>query len=178
MGAALSPDLLLRRIAVLNARKSHPELTPTELARLLRMPESSVRRTVKLLETPPKAMLEALGPDAVAAWMEAIPIASMKGDHRPAKDLLLHSRAIEPVQLQGQTSIAIIFAGAPGVPGLPSSSENDYVREIANESVVIDANVTDTSQGPSHAGKAGAATPERDPAPRPAKPPGIFPPET
>ena len=84
------------------------------------MPANTVRRAVKLLEVSPREILEAFEHQAVSSWTQAIPIAGAKGDHRPAKDLLLHTRAIDPVQLQGQTQIAIIFAGAE-VPGLTVS---------------------------------------------------------
>lgn len=84
------------------------------------MPEHVVRHAVKLLEVAPKEILQAFEHNAVGAWVAAVPLAAAKGDHRPAKDLLLHTRAIDPVQLQGQTQIAIIFAGAE-VPGLTVS---------------------------------------------------------
>jgi hypothetical protein len=175
MSSPISPDLLLRRVAILNARKANPDMPVAHLAERLHMPVSTVHRTLKLLETTPKQLLDAFGHDAVAAWLKAVPIAALKGDHRPAKDLLLHARHIEPVQLQGQTSIAIIFAGAPVVPGLsPSSSDNDGLRVIPNELSVIDASVTDTSKTVT----VGADTPGGDPPPAPANALGIFPPET
>ena len=35
--------------------------------------------------------------DAADSWVDSVSIAARKGDHRPAKDLLLHTRVIEPV---------------------------------------------------------------------------------
>jgi hypothetical protein len=174
MSAAVSVDSVVRRVLVWKTKKANPTLSAPEIARLVHQPVTSVRRHLKYLEVAPKELLEAYGHDAVRAWLAAVPIAAMKGDHRPAKDLLLHARAIEPVQLQGQTSIAIIFAGAPSVPGLQSSSDNDGPRVIANDSCVIDASVTDTSQS----AIGGAGTPARDPAPTPANNPGNFSPQT
>jgi hypothetical protein len=41
--------------------------------------------------------LKAHAVPAAAAWCEAVEIAKEKGDHRPAKELLLHAKVIEPV---------------------------------------------------------------------------------
>ena len=126
-------DKLVSRVLIWKAKKANPELGATDIARLLRKPVTSVRHALKLLEVAPREMLEAFEHEAVSAWQAAIPIASSKGDHRPAKDLLLHSRAIEPVQLQGQTQIAIIFTTGT-VPGLQSPSGSD--ASIALPSVI------------------------------------------
>lgn len=108
------------RVIIWKAKKANPELSAPAIAQLVRKPLTTVRHALKLIEVAPRDMLEAFEHEAVAAWTQAVPIASAKGDHRPAKDLLLHTRAIDPVQLQGQTQIAIIFAGAE-VPGLTVS---------------------------------------------------------
>jgi hypothetical protein len=120
----MSPEKLINRVLVWRQRKANPTLSIPALAELCRMPVPTVRHAVKLLEVSPKEILEAYETEAVGAWIDAVPIASSKGDHRPAKDLLLHSRAIEPVQLQGQTNIAIIFTTGT-VPGLQSPSASD-----------------------------------------------------
>ena len=116
----INPDRLFQRVIIWRARKAFPDLSIPQLALQVRMPANTVRRAVKLLEVSPREVLEAFEHQAVGSWLQAVPIASAKGDHRPAKDLLLHTRAIDPVQLQGQTQIAIIFAGAE-VPGLTVS---------------------------------------------------------
>lgn len=55
--------------------------------------------------------------DRVEDWEKASAAAATKGDHRPAKDWLLHAKAIEPVNdgSQGRTNIAIII-GTPEQP--------------------------------------------------------------
>jgi len=55
--------------------------------------------------------------DRVEDWEKASAAAATKGDHRPAKDWLLHAKAIEPVAdgNQGRTNIAIII-GTPEQP--------------------------------------------------------------
>ncbi len=62
-------------------------------------------------------------------WIRASEKAADKGDHRPAKDLLLHARAIEPVHDGSQgTNIAIII-GTPDAP----------IRVAAPQQVVVEA---------------------------------------
>jgi len=53
---------------------------------------------------------------AARAWGVAIDAAADKGDHRPAKDLLLHTGAIEPVGDEGGATRVAIFVGSPERP--------------------------------------------------------------
>ena len=144
MSATPNAEKIIDRVLIWRCRKANPELSIPALAQLVRKPIPTVRRAVKLLEVPPKEILESYEHDAVNAWVAAVPIASAKGDHRPAKDLLLHSRAIDPVQLQGQTQIAIIFTTST-VPGLiPSPARSDANKLIPSILDVPSATVTDT----------------------------------
>lgn len=55
-------------------------------------------------------------------WVRASAVASERGDHRPAKDLLLHAKLIDPVDTgdRGGPKVAVII-GTPGNPlELPS----------------------------------------------------------
>ncbi len=64
---------------------------------------------------------------AVDAWQTALHAAARRGDHRPAKDLLLHSGVIEPLaDTSGQrgTNIAIVI-GEPGAPIRVSASKDE-----------------------------------------------------
>jgi hypothetical protein len=111
------------------------------------------------METSPKDVLQAYEHTAVKAWVSAVPIAASKGDHRPAKDLLLHTRAIEPVQLQGQTQIAILFSGA-SIPGLSlTPGEGEQIIDISSKSADSDSSVP----GVSHARDVTGTTPEQGP---------------
>ena len=76
------------RVIIWKAKKAHPELSVPAIAQLVRKPVTTVRHALKLIEVAPKDMLQAYEHEAVSAWQAAIPIASSKGDHRPAKDLL------------------------------------------------------------------------------------------
>jgi len=48
---------------------------------------------------------------ATDAWGRAIETAADKGDHKPARDLLLHTGTIEPVQDRRDSGITIIIGG-------------------------------------------------------------------
>lgn len=133
-------DRMLDRVVIWRACKAHPGMSGRQLAQLLHKPETTVRRALKLQQATPKEMLQAFESEAVDAWQAAIPVAARKGDHRPAKDLLLHVRAIEPVDSAARTSIALVIAGIdlPGL-GLLSPNQGAATLEIPN---VIDAKVS------------------------------------
>jgi hypothetical protein len=135
----LNPDKLINRVLIWRMKRLHPDWSVPQVALQVRQPINVVRHALKLLEVAPKDILQAYEHDSVGAWVSAIPIAAAKGDHRPAKDLLLHSRAIDPVQLQGQTQIAIIFTTGT-VPGLQSPSGSDVNQLNAD---VIDVKLAD-----------------------------------
>ena len=48
---------------------------------------------------------------AAEQWREAIPIAAKKGDHRPSRDLLLHTGVIDPVSAQHDSGVTVIVGG-------------------------------------------------------------------
>jgi hypothetical protein len=175
MSAVVNAEKLIDRVLIWRNRKAHPDLSIPALAQLVRKPEHVVRRAVKLLEVPPKEILQAFEHEAVQAWTEAVPIAGAKGDHRPAKDLLLHTRAIDPVQLVGQQQIAIIFAGSL-VPGLSvGPGEGPSTNQIGPGNDAIDGSVLPVC--PVQADR-GADTPPGAPPAAPANASGLFVSET
>jgi len=57
---------------------------------------------------------------AVDAWSDSLDVAARKGDHRPAKDLLLHARVIDPVEPAGSSHVGVqVVIGMPGAPAGP-----------------------------------------------------------
>jgi hypothetical protein len=57
--------------------------------------------------------LKAKVPAAADAWCDSIDVAASRGDHKPARDLLLHTKVIEPVQkTDGEGIIINIGAGS------------------------------------------------------------------
>lgn len=98
-------------------------LTVPEIAYALNKTPGSV----KSLVTQAQALLEANAIQAVTDWMLASSVAAKKGNHKPARDLLVAANVIEPPYSQaapGQHS-----AGAPitvqigfALPGMPQPS--------------------------------------------------------
>lgn len=81
----------------------------TAFRRLRLVEEDAETGVVKLLN------LKAL--DFAEDWVKASAKAAEKGDHRPAKDALLHARAIEPVEDSGRQGLSVaIVIGTPEQP--------------------------------------------------------------
>jgi transposase-like protein len=53
-------------------------------------------------------------------WIDASGVAATRGDHRPSRDLLLHTRVIDPIEDGGRsnTKIQIVLNGGPHPPEL------------------------------------------------------------
>ena len=58
------------------------------------------------------AQLKAGVVPAAEAWRDSIDVAARRGDHRPARDLLLHTKVIEPVHNSADSGITIQIGGA------------------------------------------------------------------
>ena len=67
---------------------------------------------------------------AANAWIKALDRAAQKGDHKPAKDLLLHAGVIAP---RGETSKQqwVVVVGMPGHPALPVPTQEAIDAEEA-----------------------------------------------
>jgi hypothetical protein len=66
---------------------------------------------------------------AANAWAAAVGTAAGKGDHRPARDLLVHTRTIQPVADLARGSAVTIVMGDVVIPGLPLASVVDGEAE-------------------------------------------------
>ena len=95
-------------------------LTVEQAAKQLKMSRSTAFRRLSMIQEDVDRgivnLLIAKGFDFADNWIRASEKAAEKGDHRPAKDALLHIRAIEPVNDGSQgTNIAIVI-GTPDQP--------------------------------------------------------------
>jgi len=127
----LTDAKLFRRVLIWKTARLRPELSIPALADLLDIPDRTVRRALKLRDHTPKELLEALETEAVRAWRDAIPIAGKKGDHRPAKDLLLHTKAIQPVADAGHAGITVLI-GQVLMPGVSPETSNATYENVSN----------------------------------------------
>jgi hypothetical protein len=76
-----------------------------------------------------KQHLQSAMVEAAESWRRALPVAAEKGDHRPARDLLLHTGSIEPLAKHEECAVTVLvggggivnighpLAGAPRLPG-------------------------------------------------------------
>jgi hypothetical protein len=61
-------------------------------------------------------LLVAKGLDFAEDWIKASQEAAKKGDHRPAKDALIHAKVIEPIGDSGARAGVTIVIGTPEQP--------------------------------------------------------------
>jgi hypothetical protein len=82
---------------------------------------------------------------AAAAWCQAIDVAGKRGDHRPARDLLLHTGTIEPLDKDGRGQGTLVLMamhfddGRPGFrdPKTGATYEKDETPRSATVVVQI-----------------------------------------
>lgn len=81
---------------------------------ILKNPETEELRKAVLAERVKSARLVLGGntDHAARSWVKAIDVAAKRGDHKPARDLLLSERVIEPI---GETGSAVkVYVNTPG----------------------------------------------------------------
>ena len=80
---------------------------------------STAYRRLRLIEEDESGVVKLLRANElklVDNWMDAAKNAAVKGDHRPAKDALLHAKAIEPLADTNQGIRLAICIGTPEQP--------------------------------------------------------------
>jgi hypothetical protein len=90
-------------------------LSPREIADHLERTPTTIKARLK----DARLLLQTFAPTATAAWLEAMNVAATKGDHRPAKDLLIAAKAIDPVGLQETGGPTVQVQIGIAIPGLP-----------------------------------------------------------
>lgn len=78
---------------------------------------------------------------AARAWAASLERAAQKGDHRPAKDLLLHSGVIEPVSHEGNGPSVIVNIGTMNL------NREDKPRLVLDEPLDAAFLLTDEQEG-------------------------------
>ena len=78
--------------------------------------------------------LKAGVPGAAAAWVRSVDVAADKGDHKPAKDLLMHTGTIEPLDDdgRGRGPLVLVYVGdGQGPIGATPTPEDGIARPLA-----------------------------------------------
>lgn len=79
-----------------------------------------------------KLVLRSSAERVARKWVSAVDAAAEKGDHRPARDLLLHTRVIEPIDKGGPHVGIQVIVGSPDQPAGPDPFDALEARQVVN----------------------------------------------
>ncbi len=86
---------------------------------------------------------------AAKAWVKALGRAAQKGDHKPAKDLLMHTGVIRPVGEHVGQQVTVVV-GMPGHPAMEAPSQEEVDAVIAEEEARRAGRTIDVASIPRH----------------------------
>jgi BMFP domain-containing protein YqiC len=94
---------------------------------------------------------------AAAAWLRSLDVAADRGDHKPSKELLLHTHVIDPVSDEGRGPQVQIVIGMPGSPAGPApifvsplEAQGHLIIDVASSAPALPAR-TETDVSALHA---------------------------
>jgi len=119
---------------IVRCHLNNPKLSQNKIAQLLHVDPRTVSKALRYEGVKAVDLLQVAEKHAAQQWIRSIKPAARKGDHKPAKDLLLHTRAIEPVETDRGTTVQIIFGGAviPGI-SIESPAQRDSVQQLPTD---------------------------------------------
>jgi len=116
------------RYRLLELHRANPTASYTELATLAGVSPETARLSVLAASKSAVDLMAAYAEPVLRNWLRAIRQAGQRGDHRPARDWLLHAGSIDPLPETLRStgpSVVIVNAPLPGMPsGLTITSEN------------------------------------------------------
>jgi hypothetical protein len=171
---------LIEQVLIWRCAERNPNSSTAEIAQLMGKPQSTVRKALRMRDVTPVDLLKAYSLQAVESWLDSVPIAASKGDHKPSRDLLLHANQIQPVTANSSPGISIVFAqlSIPGLPGVPALSGESVFTQNANVFDVSDVRVTVAAENDRQSADSGRRHPLGDPTAAAANTPGILCPES
>lgn len=135
-GAELTPDAprrahgrrlsLTDRYRILELHQRSPTLSYRQLARACGVSTETAHRTVLAAGRAATDLMSAYAEPMLRRWIVAAMQAAIRGDHRPAKDWLLHAGVLDPLPDAGRgagPAIVTVNAPLPGMPGGPTVIE-------------------------------------------------------
>src|SRR5580765_820772 len=111
---------LADRYRLLETHKAHPDWTWVQLADATGIGMETCRLTCIAAGKSAADLMAAYAAPMLKEWIGASRQASKRGDHRPARDWLLHAGSIDPMPESSKslgTSIVIVNNPLPGMPG-------------------------------------------------------------
>ena len=127
---------LLDRYQLLKLHQLHPEWSMAQLGEAVGCNRETARLVCLASTREAQDLMAAAGSERLADWEQASRLASARGDHRPAKDWLMHAGTIDPLPESGRGSgPAVVILNAP-LPGMPGSALK--ILDAGAVSVVVD----------------------------------------
>ena len=120
------------RVEILTLHRKHPDWTWVQLAEVCRCDERTARLTCLAAEHTTQDLMSAYALPMLNDWRKASHKASDRGDHRPARDWLLHAGVLEPLpdtSKSSGTQIVIVNNPLPGMPA-PLDTGTSTVLEL------------------------------------------------
>lgn len=110
-------------------------LNGTAIAKALALDGRTVHAALRIRDRDARFVRQSLmasAQDAAQAWHDSLAYAAVKGDHKPARDLLLHTGYIDPIDRaqHAQTNVQIVLHGGS------APSELHQVIEVSPAKVV------------------------------------------
>ena len=130
----------LDRLQILDLHKKHPEWTFQQIADTCRCDWRTAQLTILAVEHGATELMAAYAVPLFRDWRNASRKASDRGDHRPAKDWLLHAGILDPLPETGRgtgTTINILNAPLPGTATTVTIDASD--RQIPQNSAAPSA---------------------------------------
>jgi hypothetical protein len=108
------------RYRLLELHRANPTWTYQELADNFGCTKETAHRTCVAASKSAADLMAAYAAPMLSQWIKASRSASSRGDHRPARDWLLHAGSIDPLPDTARHSgpaVVIVNAPLPGMPG-------------------------------------------------------------
>ena len=114
-GSTLS---FVERYNLLKLHQQHLDWTHQELSEHTGIPYSLVKQVIESASRQAADLMAVYAEPMMRLWIQAAQRAASRGDHRPARDWLLHAGSIEQLESAkaGGTSVVVINAPLPGMP--------------------------------------------------------------
>ena len=130
--------LSLEDKALLHKLLADGKLTQYEIADRLSITQTSVSYWASKWFVRPKDILAMKANEAAIHWVDSMSIASSKGDHRPAKELLLHTGHIEPLRDHDAKQVIVQIGVALSLP-MTAAQDSCQLAIDQGSAPVVDA---------------------------------------
>jgi hypothetical protein len=124
------------RYRILELHRANPDWSYVRLATECGVNPETARHTVLAASRSAVDLMQAYAAPMLEDWIGASRKASARGDHRPARDWLLHAGSIEPMPESTRTSgPAVVIINNP-LPGMPGYVDTNTPRVLAAETTI------------------------------------------